>query len=91
MNSKMTRIHFNPCFKIERIPNDFSPRLYCIGIKVYWAKYFLVFTSVFANFNKFTLPSEYELMTIKDCLITAYKDSFNLLLIARYRVLKFNL
>lgn len=95
MNSKITPIHFNPRFKIERIPNDFSPRHYYIWVKFYWAKYLHVFISVFANFNKLTLPSEYEVMTIKDwtqryAYLTAYKDSFNSLLIAIYRALKFN-
>lgn len=28
MNNKMAWIHFNPCFKTEKIPNDFSPRHY---------------------------------------------------------------
>lgn len=58
--------------------------------KILLNKIFIVFISVFGNINKFTLPSGYEVMTIKDCLITAYKDSFNLLLIARYRVLRVN-
>lgn len=35
MNKKITWIHFNPCFKTERIPNDFSPRHYHIQVKFY--------------------------------------------------------
>lgn len=65
MKSKMTWIYFHPCFKRERIPNDFSPRHYYIQIKFYRVKYLLVFIPVFANFNKFSLPSEYEVMKLK--------------------------